>query len=188
MLFGRSPHSVALLAGMRLVPRRRGSLVLPLQYLEPLAPEALALMLMLQMLEKPQFAGSLDLRKAGPRRVQRRAPLYRLAPQLVTRRATAARSALLPVRSVSVPCQAIAVVPRRWPEPGSQPVLRPVLNLLLAPGLTEKHQLVGQKLAPLPPAPRTPALLAVAHWSLAKGSVHRSQKARRPWTVGRIER
>ncbi|RMX61869.1 hypothetical protein SADFL11_00044660 [Roseibium alexandrii DFL-11] len=162
--------------------------MLPLQYLEPLAPEALALMLMLQMLEKPQFAGSLDLRKAGPRRVQRRAPLYRLAPQLVTRRATAARSALLPVRSVSVPCQAIAVVPRRWPEPGSQPVLRPVLNLLLAPGLTEKHQLVGQKLAPLPPAPRTPALLAVAHWSLAKGSVHRSQKARRPWTVGRIER
>lgn len=118
ILFERSPHPAALLAGITLTLVWKRPLVLREPHLEPLAPEALALMLMSQMLEKPQSAGSLDPRQAGPRRGERRALLYRLAPQLVNRQATAARSAVSPVRSVSGQCRAIAVEPRRWLMPG----------------------------------------------------------------------
>jgi hypothetical protein len=162
----------------------RHLLVLQLQLLELLAPEAFALRLMSEMLEKPQSAASLDPQQAGPGRVERRALLYRLAPQLANRRATAARSVVSPVRSASGQCRAIAVEPRRLLEPGCSLVLRQESNLLLAPALARSHQLAadqtlaGQRLADLRPARRIRNLLAVAHRLLAKGSVHRSRKAR----------
>lgn len=161
-------------------------LVLQLQLLELLAPEALALMLMLRMLEKPQSAGSLDPWQAGPKRGERRAHLYRLEPQLANRQATAARSVVSPVRSVSGQCRAIAAALRRLLATGCPLELRQEWDFLPAPELAKSHQLAadqtlaGQRLADLRPAFRTPALLAVAHWLLAKGSVHRPRKAGRP--------
>ncbi|OJJ09236.1 hypothetical protein BKI51_22550 [Alphaproteobacteria bacterium AO1-B] len=156
-----------------------------------LAPEAFALMLMLRMLEKPQSAGSLDPQQAGPKWGERRAPLYRLAPQLANRRALAARSAVSPVRSVSGQCRAIAAALRRLLATGCPLELRQEWDFLPAPELAKSHQLAadqtlagqrlaGQRLADLRPAFRIPALPAVVHRPLAKGSVHRSRKAGRP--------